>query len=185
MWFEKRGLLRGIVTTRSVAGFKDPWLGDKVNSGIGLSYRPASHVAWRAYTTILRRSWLYHPSQGLWIRLLVINAGFTACFKISAKSHASAKTIILCEIKSTRFQFAGPQSRQSAKLFSSRGIGTPPTPHPQASGPPPPGSGGRGTLAGERGGGRVPIPTRGHTLWYSIYIYVLCAEEQVYLLPSP
>jgi hypothetical protein len=28
--------------------------------------------------------------------------------------------------------------------------------------------GGRGTLAGERWGGRVPIPTRGHTLWYSV-----------------
>jgi hypothetical protein len=28
------------------------------------------------------------------------------------------------------------------------------------------------TLAGERGDGRVPIPTRGQTLWYSIlYIY--------------
>jgi hypothetical protein len=33
--------------------------------------------------------------------------------------------------------------------------------------------GGRGTLAGERGGGRVPIPTRGHTLWYSLYICTL------------
>ncbi len=33
--------------------------------------------------------------------------------------------------------------------------------------PPPPGSGGRGTLAGERGVERVPIPTRGHPLWYS------------------
>jgi hypothetical protein len=53
------------------------------------------------------------------------------------------------------------------------GIGTPPTPHPQASVPSPFGSGGRGTLAGERRGGRVPIPTRGHTLWYS----VLCAVE--------
>jgi len=31
------------------------------------------------------------------------------------------------------------------------GIGTPPTPHPQASVPPTFGSGGRGTLAGERG----------------------------------
>ncbi len=31
-----------------VAAFIDPWLGDKVNSGIGLSYRPASHVALRA-----------------------------------------------------------------------------------------------------------------------------------------
>ncbi len=36
-----------------------------------------------------------------------------------------------------------------------------------------PWSGGRGTLAGERGGGRVPIPTRGHTLLYSLYICTL------------
>ncbi len=56
------------------------------------------------------------------------------------------------------------------------GIGTPSTPHPDASVPPPPppfGSGRRGTLAGERGVGRVPIPTRGHSLWCS-YMYVLC-----------
>jgi hypothetical protein len=39
--------------------------------------------------------------------------------------------------------------------------------------PPLPGSGGRGTLAGERGVGRVPIPTRGHTCG-TLYIYVLC-----------
>jgi hypothetical protein len=53
------------------------------------------------------------------------------------------------------------------------GIGTPPTPHPQASVPPPPfGSEGAHSLARE-GGGRVLIPTRGHTLWYS----VLCAVE--------
>jgi hypothetical protein len=44
------------------------------------------------------------------------------------------------------------------------------------------GSGGRGTLDGERGGGRVPIPTRGHTLWYSIFISVLCGRM---LLPRP
>ncbi len=30
--------------------------------------------------------------------------------------------------------------------------------------------GGRGTVAGERGVGRVPIQTRGHTLWYSFYV---------------
>jgi hypothetical protein len=30
------------------AEFIDSWMGDKDNSGIGLSYRPASHVAWRA-----------------------------------------------------------------------------------------------------------------------------------------
>ncbi len=33
-------------------------------------------------------------------------------------------------------------------------------------------SGGRGTLAGERGGGRVLIPTRGHTLGYSINLII-------------
>jgi hypothetical protein len=32
---------------------------------------------------------------------------------------------------------------------------------------------GGGILAGERGVGRVPIPTRGHTLWYSLYIRIL------------
>jgi hypothetical protein len=54
---------------RAVAEFIDPRLGDKVNSGIGFSYRPSSpcslaacrtgppvHVAWRAGTTTLRRS---------------------------------------------------------------------------------------------------------------------------------
>ncbi len=29
---------------KPVAEFIDPWLGDKVNSGIGLSYRPANHA---------------------------------------------------------------------------------------------------------------------------------------------
>jgi hypothetical protein len=32
---------------------------------------------------------------------------------------------------------------------------------------------GGGTQAGEGGVGRVPIPTRGHTLWYSLYIRIL------------
>ncbi len=35
--------------------------------------------------------------------------------------------------------------------------------------PPPPGSGERDTLASERGVERVPIPTRGQTLWYHFY----------------
>jgi hypothetical protein len=30
------------------------------------------------------------------------------------------------------------------------------------------------TLAGERGGGRVPIPMRGHTLWYTAHLCTLC-----------
>jgi hypothetical protein len=34
--------------------------------------------------------------------------------------------------------------------------------------------------AGERGGGRVPIPTRGPTLWYSLYIYVLSGIHHLY-----
>jgi hypothetical protein len=59
-------------------------------------------------------------------------------------------------------------------FFPVVGIGTPPTPHPQASAPSPLRFGGMGTLAGERGGGRVPIPTRGQTLWYSVYICTLC-----------
>jgi hypothetical protein len=39
------------------------------------------------------------------------------------------------------------------------------------------GSGGRGTLAGERRGGRVLIPTSGHTLWYSLYMYFVDTGE--------
>jgi hypothetical protein len=49
---------------RPVAKFRDPWLGDKVDSGIGLSYRagPPTHVAWRTGMKTLCRSWLYpHP----------------------------------------------------------------------------------------------------------------------------
>ncbi len=42
---------------------------------------------------------------------------------------------------------------------------------------PPPVLGG-GALNGERGVGRVSIPTRGHTLWYSLYIYVLCGTNR-------
>ncbi len=59
-----------------------------------------------------------------------------------------------------------------------------------ASPNPSPGSGGRGTLAGERGVGRVPIPTRGQTvrtLWYSLYIRTLWAVRtachDVYRMP--
>ncbi len=37
------------------------------------------------------------------------------------------------------------------------------------------------TLAGERGVGRVPIPTRGHTLWYSLYIRTLWYKLRAHL----
>ncbi len=49
--------------TYPVAEFIDLWLGDKVNSGIRLSYRPTNHVAWCAGKTTFCRSWLYPPSQ--------------------------------------------------------------------------------------------------------------------------
>ncbi len=49
--------------------------------------------------------------------------------------------------------------------------------------PPPPGCGGRGKLAGKRGVGRVPIPTRGHPLWYSLYICTLCSPPFASLSP--
>jgi hypothetical protein len=59
-------------------------------------------------------------------------------------------------------------------------IRTPPTPHPQASLLPPFGSGRRATLAGERGGGRVPIPTRDIHCG-TLYIYVLCDSSRNFL----
>jgi hypothetical protein len=60
-------------------------------------------------------------------------------------------------------------------FFSSRRNWDSPNPSPagECSAPPPFGSGGRGTLAGERGGGRVPIPPRENTLWYSLFISTL------------
>jgi hypothetical protein len=60
------------------------------------------------------------------------------------------------------------QSRQSPKLFlQSSELGIPQTLNRRRVYP---GSGGRGTLAGERRVGRVPIPMRRHTLRYSSYI---------------
>ncbi len=57
-------------------------------------------------------------------------------------------------------------------------LGLPPTPQPQSRCPLPPVSGGRGTLAGEKGVGRVPILTRGIHCG-SLYMYVLCAEREI------
>ncbi len=79
------------------------------------------------------------------------------------------------------------QSRPRAKLFlQSSELGLPPHPHQQASVPPPPpfGSGGwgGGTLVCGRGGGEVPIPKRGQTLWpyINIYVPVFCNPKTVY-----
>jgi hypothetical protein len=72
------------------------------------------------------------------------------------------------------------QRRQSAKLFlHSLEMGLPPTPHPRASMlPSPPWFRGEGLAfgRGDGGGGGNPIPTRGHALWYSMYICTLCVE---------
>ncbi len=57
------------------------------------------------------------------------------------------------------------------RFFSSRRNRDSPNPSPTGECVAPLGSGGRGTLAGETGVGRVPIPTREHPLWYSIYTY--------------
>jgi hypothetical protein len=57
--------------------------------------------------------------------------------------------------------------------FSSRRNWDSPNPSP-AGGVVPPWLWGSGTLAGERGVGRVPIPTRGQTLRYSLYTYSIC-----------
>ncbi len=70
------------------------------------------------------------------------------------------------------------QSRQSAKLFSSRRNWDSPNTSPAGECAPLFGSGGRGKVATNRGGGRVSIPMRRHILWYSIYrIYILCAQN--------
>ncbi len=70
-----------------------------------------------------------------------------------------------------------PQSRQSAELFLSRRNWDSPTPHRQAVCPHSLVPKGRGTLACVRGGEGVPIPTRGHTLWYSMNISILWLNQ--------
>jgi hypothetical protein len=72
-------------------------------------------------------------------------------------------------------QSCHPQSRQSAKLFlQSSELGLPPSLSRKRVCPPPfgPVEGGEFTLACGRGNGGVPIPTRGHTLWCSTYMYI-------------
>ncbi len=57
----------GLPAVKPVEEFIYPWRGVKVNSGIRLSYWPASHVVWRAGTTTLCRNWLYPTVRDLWI----------------------------------------------------------------------------------------------------------------------
>jgi hypothetical protein len=61
-------------------------------------------------------------------------------------------------------------------FFSSRRNWDSPPPHSRRRVCPPPFGGGEGTLACGRGVGGVPIPTKGHTLWCSVYISTLCLQ---------
>jgi hypothetical protein len=68
------------------------------------------------------------------------------------------------------------------------GIGIPPTTHPQASVPPHPLVPREGqTRWRERGweSGRVPVPTRGHTLWHSLYICTFGKSMFIFCTTSP
>ncbi len=69
-------------------------------------------------------------------------------------------------------------------FFSSGRNWDSPNPSPAGECDPPPGSGGRGTLVGERGVGRVPISTRRHTMWYSLYMRTFCCTPRVTLYLS-
>ncbi len=72
---------------------------------------------------------------------------------------------------------------QSAKLFSSRRNWDSPNPSPASECAPHPLVQAGGTLACGRGVGEVQIPTRGHTLWYSVYISTLYTG--IHRLKSP
>ncbi len=77
-----------------------------------------------------------------------------------------------------------PQSRQSAKLFSSRRNWDSPNPSPAGECDPPPGFGGRGTLAGARGVGTWEIPNsddRTYTVVLFIYMYFVPYPYQLHL----
>jgi hypothetical protein len=53
-------------------------------------------------------------------------------------------------------------------------LGLPPTPHPQASVPPPPCFWGEGNTRWRERGWESPNSYEGHTLWYSLYVRTLC-----------
>jgi hypothetical protein len=78
--------------------------------------------------------------------------------------------------------FLYPQSRQSSRLFLQPSeLGTPQPLTPFECVPPPLWLQGGHTRLRERGG--VPIRTRGQTLWYSRYIFILCLYP--YFVPVP
>jgi hypothetical protein len=78
----------------------------------------------------------------------------------------------MCHEKTCNIKWMLPQSRQSAKLFlQSLELGLPhPSPAGECAPPLVPREG--HTRLRERGGG-VPVPRRGHSLWYSLYLRTL------------
>jgi len=80
-------------------------------------------------------------------------------------------TICICEYIALPTKYVHIKS--TTVYAPRRNWDSPPSPHPQASVPPAPCFRGRGTLAGEKGVGRVPIPTRGIHCG-TLYMYVLC-----------
>jgi hypothetical protein len=73
LWYSRYILYQRLIfkVLKPVVKFIDSDCGDKVNSGIGLSYRPARlyiyiyYLGWRVRTTTLRRSQLYPPVSWL------------------------------------------------------------------------------------------------------------------------
>ncbi len=61
-----------------VAEFIYPWLGDKVNSGAGLSYRAANYVAWRAGVDVIPQSGIYDYSAT--VLCILPNGANVFCF---------------------------------------------------------------------------------------------------------
>jgi hypothetical protein len=90
-------------------------------------------------------------------------------FMIYERKEDACFTEIFHDIKGTKHRVGRVLS-----FFSSRRNWDSPNPSPEGEcAPLPPVLGGGHTRQGERGYGRVPIPTRGQTLWYSLYIRTL------------
>ncbi len=90
--------------TLSVAEFINPWLEDKVNSGIGLSYRPTipAHGAWRAVTTVDNPMPELTLSEDLWIRLLIKTCTLTTeeeYSRIFLSTFSSYVFMYVCNVK--------------------------------------------------------------------------------------
>jgi hypothetical protein len=64
--------------------------------------------------------------------------------------------------------------KEDHSVCPSSELGLPPTPHLQASVPPPPCFWGEGNTRRRERGWESPNSDEGHTLWYSLYVRTLC-----------